>query len=228
MEETGVKKLIFYSTVAVYGDSDVPTYEEMEARPGNPYGRSKLAAESWVRKWTEADPERSSIIIRPTVVFGPHNRGNIYRLIRQIYRRAYLPVGRGDNIKSIACVENLVAATLFLMKKRINGCEIFNYTDAPHLPYREIVALIYKGLGRKPPTYYLPVNPMVQVASIADKIIAKAGIAFSLKTALLKISKTTHHLSDKIRSLGFVPQYSSTEGLQRMTKWYLDDLKKNK
>jgi nucleoside-diphosphate-sugar epimerase len=228
MEEAKVKKLIFYSTVAVYGDSNGHTHEEMEPRPSNPYGISKLAAEGWVKKWAAEDWIRSAIIIRPTVVFGPYNKGNIYRLIRQIYHRAYLPVGIGDNIKSIAYVENLVAATRFLIEREIIGFEIFNYSDTPDLPYRKIVNLIYSALGRKPPGYHLPFSPMAQVAGFMDSVTNKLGIEFSIKAAMLKMNKTTYHRSDKIRHLGFIPKYSSVEGLKHMVEWYLTEVKRKK
>ena len=108
--------------------------------------KPKLEAEKLVENWVAEDQDRRALIIRPTVIFGPRNKGNVYRLIRLINSGFYVPVGKGDNIKSIAYVENLVDATLFLMEKKFNGFEIYNYSDEPHISFRETVALIYRLL----------------------------------------------------------------------------------
>lgn len=223
MDTQGKRKIIFFSTVAVYGDSDGPTNEFTVPKANTPYGLSKLAAERWVEKWAAEDERRTAIIIRPTIVFGPHNKGNIYRLIRQIYHRAYVPIGNGVNIKSIAYIDNVVAATLFLMNKGITGFEIFNYSDSPHMPYREIVDIIYSELKRKSPNYHLPLSPMLLTGRVLDKIMPKIGIDFSIETAMWKINKQTLHSADKIRNLGFSHTLSSEEGLRKMVKWYLEN-----
>ena len=227
MNDARVNKLIFFSTVAVYGNSNGPTNESTKPKPNNPYAISKLKAEGWVRKWAKKDLARMAIIIRPTVVFGPYNKGNIYRLIRQIHRRIYIPIGKGENMKSIAYIDNVVAAVLFLINNHMQGVEIFNCADYPHLQYKDIVTLIYSALGRKTPNYYLPLNPMSTLAGISDKIMSKAGIDFSIKTVINKMNKITCHRAEKIRALGFVPRYSSMEGLKRTVQWYIAD-KSNK
>lgn len=221
MAEEGVRRIIFFSTVAVYGKSIGPSDESMEPHADTPYGLSKLAAESWVKKWASEDSRRSAIILRPTVVFGPHNKGNIYRLIRQIYYRAYIPIGKGDNIKSIAFIDNIVNATIFLINLETVGTTIFNYADEPHMEYREIVNIIYSGLSRRPPNYYLPVSPMLKVAKTLDRIISEAGVRFSLETTIGKMNRPTFHRSDRIRSIGFSPVCSSREGLEKMVKWFI-------
>jgi nucleoside-diphosphate-sugar epimerase len=228
MDTQGVKKLIFYSTVAVYGETNGPTDETTEPKPNSLYGRSKLAAEEWMKKWAVLNPDRTALIIRPTVVFGPYNRGNIYRLIRQIYHRAYVPIGEGNNVKSIAYIDNVVGATLFLINQDMQGLNLFNYADSPHMPYKQIVDVIYSGLGRDEPNYYLPMSSMIKIAAVLDKVIHKAGIEFSLETTIYKMNKPTHHRADKIQNLGFSPSCSSQDGLKQMVNWYIEEKVKNK
>jgi nucleoside-diphosphate-sugar epimerase len=228
METQGVKKIVFFSTVGIYGETNGPTDENMEPKPNTPYGLSKLAAEKWIKKWVESNGDRIAIIIRPTVVFGPNNRGNIYRLIRQIYHRAYVPIGEGNNIKSIAYVDNVVKATLFLMAMDLKGFNIFNYADSPHLRYKEIVDIIYSELGRRLPGYYLPLTPMIKISNGLDKILNGAGIKFSLATTIKKMNKPTYYKAEKIVDLGFSPSCSSADGLKRMVEWYVEDKSPNK
>jgi GlcNAc-P-P-Und epimerase len=73
MDEAGVAEICFYSTVALYGDAPPPHHEETPPQPNSPYGGSKLAGEKVLRSWTERGGSRRSLVIRPTVTFGPRN-----------------------------------------------------------------------------------------------------------------------------------------------------------
>ncbi len=100
MDEYGIKNLIFTSTVAIYGLNKDHPNEEHIPDPFNDYGRSKLMAENLIKEWFEKSPKGKSVtIIRPTVVFGEHNRGNVYNLIKQISDRKFIMIGNGNNKK---------------------------------------------------------------------------------------------------------------------------------
>ena len=115
--------------------------------PNNYYGASKLKAEAAIAEWTQKDADRKAVIIRPTVVFGPRNRANIFRLVKQVCDDNFIWVGHGSNIKSIAYVENLVDATIFLLAKMEAGLSVLNYADTPHMETKEIVSLIAHKAG---------------------------------------------------------------------------------
>src|SRR5262245_23855664 len=70
-ERLNIERLIFTSTVAVYGPPEGQVDETAATRPFNEYGRTKLKAEEVFRGWAEVAPGRSLTIVRPTVVFGP-------------------------------------------------------------------------------------------------------------------------------------------------------------
>ena len=83
--EMAVNKIIFTSSVAVYGFARLGTNESGAIAPFNDYGRTKWEAEQVYRQWQSEYPEnRSLVIVRPTVVFGERNRGNVFNLLRQI------------------------------------------------------------------------------------------------------------------------------------------------
>ena len=85
MEKNGVKNIIFTSSVAVYGLNKHNPDENHPHDPFNHYGKSKWQAEEVLREWyNKAPTERSLTIIRPTVIFGERNRGNVYNLLKQI------------------------------------------------------------------------------------------------------------------------------------------------
>jgi len=83
--EKGVKTILFTSTVAVYGFAPIGTDESGLIAPFNEYGRTKYEAEQVFKAWQAEEPdERTLVIVRPTVIFGEQNRGNVYNLLRQI------------------------------------------------------------------------------------------------------------------------------------------------
>jgi len=88
MDKAGISNLIFTSSVAVYGLNKKNPDENHPFDPFNDYGKSKLEAEFLIKEWYENDPKNKSItIIRPTVIFGERNRGNVYNLLKQIYSK---------------------------------------------------------------------------------------------------------------------------------------------
>jgi len=105
----GIKRIIFTSSVAVYGFAEVGTDETGKINYFNDYGRTKWLAEEKYREWLNSNNENSLTIIRPTVVFGEQNRGNVYNLLKQIAGGKFLMVGNGKNVKSMAYVENVAA-----------------------------------------------------------------------------------------------------------------------
>ncbi|MBI4855350.1 MAG: NAD(P)-dependent oxidoreductase [Acetobacterium woodii] len=218
--QKGIKNIIFYSTVAVYGDQTIPTDENTLPQPDNTYGITKLEAERLVSMWVLESVDRSALIIRPTVVFGPRNRGNMYRLIRQIDKRLFIPIGDGKNIKSVAYVENLVKATSFLINKGFKGLEVYNYADEPHMSFKETVGFIYRFLGRSAPKISLPAKPILTSLMPFDLVSKISGTNFPITAAIKKMNRLTYHRADKIREAGFQQIYSFEEGLMRMIEWY--------
>lgn len=84
MEANAVKRLVFVSSVAIYGlDKDNPD-ESTPPDPFNHYGISKWQAEQVLQKWYSDHQDWNINIVRPSVIFGERNRGNVYNLFRQI------------------------------------------------------------------------------------------------------------------------------------------------
>ena len=101
--ELGIHRVVFISSVAVYGTAPPNTSEDGKTNPFTAYGRSKLLAERVHREWqAEAPSDRRLVIVRPTVVFGEGNRGNVYELVRQILSGRFVMVGTGRSRKSMA------------------------------------------------------------------------------------------------------------------------------
>ncbi|MDC3348660.1 NAD-dependent epimerase/dehydratase family protein [Flavobacteriaceae bacterium] len=143
IDKAGIKNLIFTSSVAIYGLNKNNPNEKHLSDPFNHYGKSKWKAELAIKKWYDNDPSSKSVtIIRPTVIFGERNRGNVFNLLKQIYSGKFLMVGSGNNKKSMAYVGNVTALIKHLVDKPELGYQVFNYADKPDFSMTELVSVI--------------------------------------------------------------------------------------
>lgn len=156
MEQNNCKRLLFFSSVAVYGlDKDNPD-ESFTPEPFNHYGKSKWEAELVLQDWYKTHSDWNINVIRPSVIFGERNRGNVYNLIKQIASGKFIMIGNGENAKSMAYVGNVASFAKYLVEKFTSGYNLFNYTDKPDFTMNKLVPLTYKALGRKAPTLKIP------------------------------------------------------------------------
>ena len=226
MDDLGITKVCFYSTVAVYGSASPPHHEDAAVAPVSPYGSSKLAGETVFRRWTERGGARSCFVIRPTATIGPRHFANMYSLIRQIDTGRFLPVGKGGNVKSLAYVENLVEATMALWLEAAptrQPFDIVNYVDKPDLTSAEIVTTIHEALGRRPPRLSVPYPLAMTLAFPFDLAIGMSGRNLPISRERIRklASADTRFEAEKIRARGFRPRVSLKSGLTRMVQWYL-------
>ena len=150
MDDAGIKNLVFTSSVAVYGLNKNNPDETHDIDPFNHYGKSKWQAELLIKQWYDDDPiNKSVLIIRPTVVFGERNRGNVYNLLRQISSGKFLIVGNGSNKKSMAYVGNLVSFIKYKINSKFTGYNIYNYSDEPDYSMIELVSLVKNKINIK-------------------------------------------------------------------------------
>lgn len=215
-EEKGINKIVFTSSVAVYGFAPLGTGEDGAINPFNEYGRTKALAEDVYRAWREKDPEiRSLIIVRPTVVFGEGNRGNVYNLLNQINSGAFAMIGDGKNKKSMAYVENLSA---FLIKciESDEKYAVYNYVDTPDFTMNELVSLVRAKLrGSSSVGIRIP-KFIGLMAGYAADVLAKLG--FKLPISSIRVKKfcaSSEFSSAKHRLDGFEAPYTLQEGLDR-------------
>lgn len=144
-----IDKIIFTSSVAVYGLNFNNVTEKSTTEPLNDYGRSKLESEKVFVGWVEKSERNFLVIVRPTVIFGEDNRGNMYNLIEQINTNRFVMIGAGKNSKSIGYVENIVDFLKGLLIDCRAGKYIYNYADKPDLSMNELVGIISQKLGRE-------------------------------------------------------------------------------
>lgn len=224
MDELGIKDMVFYSTVAVYGSAPPPLTEETRPEPESFYGKSKLAGEKVLEQWVAKGEGRKCLILRPTITYGPENFANMYSLLRQIDSGKFFFASGSSNIKSLSYIENIVDATLFLMNKDgLEQFEIFNYIDKPDLTSVEIAETCYASIGKKLPRWRPPTWLLLLGAKPFDLIIKVTGKNLPVSTARVKklFVDQTKFEAQKILDTGFKAEASVREGIDRTAQWYL-------
>jgi nucleoside-diphosphate-sugar epimerase len=215
----GIKSIIFTSSVAVYGFAPVGTDETGTINYFNDYGRTKWLAEEKYRAWLATDSENSLTIIRPTVIFGEQNRGNVYNLLRQIAGGKFPMVGKGTNVKSMAYVEN-VAAFIEYNLNNSPGEHLFNYIDKPDFDMNTLVTQVRRILGKPGKLFHWPYWVGL-TGGLCFDILAKI-LHKKLPVSSIRVKKfcaNTMFESARIQMTGFKPPVSLSEGLERTIKY---------
>ncbi len=220
MEKNGVKKIVFFSSVAVYGLNKHNPNEEHEKDPCNHYGKSKWQAEQLLQEWYKTHTDWDINIIRPTVIFGERNRGNVYNLLKQIASGQFLMVGKGNNKKSMAYVGNVVSFVKFLIDNKVTGYNIYNYIDKPDFTTNELVLLVEKVMNKHIPNTHFPYWLGMAGGYVFDLIsfITRKKLTIS-SVRVKKFCATTEFDASKMLASGFKAPYTLSEGLSRTLQY---------
>jgi nucleoside-diphosphate-sugar epimerase len=216
MDKNGVKNIIFTSSVAIYGlDKNNPD-ETHPAEPFNDYGKTKWEAENILRAWHDENKQTSLSIIRPTVIFGEGNRGNVYNLLKQIASGKFMMVGSGHNVKSLSYVGNVAAFLKYLLDTETSGYRLFTYADKPDFTTIDLVQNVEHTLGRKLPPIRIPYYIGMLGGFCFDilSFVLRKKLSIS-SVRVKKFCATTQFSSIFINKTAFVAPYKMEEALKK-------------
>ncbi len=210
----GTRKIVFASSVAVYGFARPETGENDAVGPHDRFGASKVAAEGVYRQWQAEQPEqRTLVIVRPAPVFGEGGGGNITTLFRQIAASKFVMVGSGRNVKSVAYVENLVAFLAFCLGFG-PGAHVYNYVDKPDMTMNELVAFVRRGLGQKAHDgFRVPYPVALTAAAVLDAVAHFTGRDFAVSALRVRKFCAATSFASAVAETGFVAPVSLEQGL---------------
>ena len=218
--EKNVKTIIFTSSVAIYGFAPLGTDESGEVAPFNDYGRTKYEAELVYKAWQAENPLiRTLVIIRPTVVFGEQNRGNVYNLLRQIASGKFVMIGDGLNRKSMAYVGNVVAFIQHALTFK-PGIHTFNYIDKPDFTMNQLVSWVNKLLGKSNEiNFRLPYLVGLFIGKGFDMVAKVIGKKLPISAIRVKKFCSNSVYESAIHTTGFTPPFSLLEAVERTIKY---------
>jgi nucleoside-diphosphate-sugar epimerase len=222
-----ISTIIFTSSVAVYGFATLGVDESGAIAPFNDYGRTKWEAEQVYKQWQAEDPQnRTLVIIRPTVVFGERNRGNVFNLLRQIASGKFVMVGDGLNRKSMAYVENVAAFLEYSLDFK-PGVHTYNYIDKPDFTMNTLVAHVNKLLNRSAEIKFrIPFSIGLLIGSSFDLVAKITGKKFPISAIRVKKFCANSVYESAIVSTGFIPPVLLMDAIEKTVRFeFIEDHK---
>ena len=162
------KKFIFFSTAKAAADKvDGILTEDVVPSPLGPYGESKIAAEKYIQEHLVAD--KQVYILRPCMIHGPGNKGNLNLLYGVVKKGIPWPLGAFENRRTFTSIENLNFVIEGLLTKDV-PTGIYNMGDDEALSTNELIEEICKSLGKKAHIWKLPKGLMTGIAKIGGAL----------------------------------------------------------
>ena len=213
--EAGVKRVVLFSTIAVYGHADGCVLNEMSpTHPDTFYAQTKLAAEQLVLNAKRKDGQHLGTVLRLGAVYGSRIKGNYERLTHALARHRFIPVGNGLNRRTLVYDKDVGRAAVLAVSYPAAAGRVFNVTDGKFHTLNEIIESICSALGRKPPRFSLPVGPTRALVGFIEKGCRSLGIKPPVTREM--IDKYTEDIAVDgsliQKELGFVPQYDLKTG----------------
>lgn len=158
------KKFIFFSTAKAAADKvDGILTEDVVPSPKGPYGESKIAAEKYIQE--HLDAEKQVYILRPCMIHGPGNKGNLNLLYGVVKKGIPWPLGAFENRRTFTSIDNLCFVIDGLLTKDV-PTGIYNMGDDEALSTNELIEEICKSLGKKAHIWKLSKGLMYGVAKV--------------------------------------------------------------
>ncbi|MCL1967005.1 MAG: SDR family oxidoreductase [Fibromonadales bacterium] len=215
-KKNGIKNIVFMSSISIYGTSESLKTEETLPMPNTPYGISKLMAERIHREWAAESDGRFLTILRPGIVFGKGENGNMTRLYRALKQRRFAYAGRKDTVKASIYVKDLARISLESAQKPKERVQLYNCTYFP-APTIEHVAQTMKtatGLNRSIP--YIPKIPLMATASIAGML---GGFGFGICPERVRKLMVSTNISGEKLNENYPLKYSLKDAF---ADWFKD------
>lgn len=225
---SGAKKFIFFSTAKAAADRvDGVLTEDVVPAPVGPYGESKIKAEEYILSRFEDEDssaslgmtcEKSFYILRPCMIHGPGNKGNLNLLYNVVSKGIPWPLGAFDNRRTFTSVENICFAVNGLLTQEVVS-GIYNMGDDEPLSTNELIEIICSSVGKKARIWRIPVGLMTFGAKVGGWLHLPLN-----PERLRKLTENYVSSNEKIKkALGIAEMpVSAREGLQRTIASFTD------
>lgn len=214
--EVNCNRIIFTSSIAPYGPTEVAKTEASTPVPVSAYGGSKLAAEKIHQIWVSSDEiSRKLVIVRPGVVFGAGERGNVTRLIKALLGRYFFYMGNKQTIKAGIYVKELCHSLHWVMSNSPHSTTVYNMSMNPGPTMKEYVNVICEvaEVDRFVPS--IPFFVLFSVSLLVDPLARILGISQPISPVRLrKLVKSNNIIPEKLGRMNYVYQFTFEEAMR--------------
>ncbi len=219
--ESGVNKFIYVSSSAAQGrnlDRNTPMTEKDECKPYSAYGKSKYLAENIVRDFHNSGKIKT-VIIRPIWFYGPCLPEKTIFLVRMIKTGKPLMFGKGDALKSMTYIDNVVNALFLAEKQKVAEGKTYLIADKKVYTVKELYEEMAKNLGVELNSRFLPLI-LSRIFERLDMIMNKMGFHVGKIFSAGEISRDVFYSIEKAeRELGYKPKIGLKEGMKKTIEW---------
>jgi GlcNAc-P-P-Und epimerase len=211
--DVSAERLLFTSTMMVYGPTEAPKDEDAVLKPVNAYGRSKILAEGIHRLWQAERPDmRRLTIVRPGVIYGLAEGGNFTRLSRVLRQGRFVYPGRTDTIKACGYIEDLVSS-MIRFENQNDSVFLYNFCHPQRYTSRDICLAFSKVAGYLEPKIVVPIWLLALIAS-AFEVLAILGVKTDINRARVrKLYQSTNMVPRRLADMGFDYRFDLVAGL---------------
>ncbi|MBN1183763.1 MAG: NAD-dependent epimerase/dehydratase family protein [Bacteroidales bacterium] len=219
--ENKIKRIIFYSTVGVYGrDADFHGDEFSKCNPTNVYAKSKYLAEQLVLK-NSLNGGSEGVVLRFPVVYGVGDRGNVAKLIDAVRKKYFVFLGKGDAKRSMISAKNTAKAAVLAAIEPEASSQVFCVTDGKDYSINQLIESICISLNTNWRPIHIPILIANGIGKIADLFERHFNVDFPINSS--KVKKLSHSLTfscEKVKQiLKFTPDENLQEGISREVEW---------
>lgn len=211
----GCSRIVFTSSISPYGPSEELKHESSLPTPETAYGSSKLAAEKIHMTWQAACACRKLLILRPGVVFGPGEGGNVTRLVRSLVRGYFVYMGNRQTRKAGGYVKELCRVAEFALEHLERSGEklmLLNFSMDPPPPLESFVAAIQQVAGVRRSTLNLPRPLLMGISYPVDAVSRILNVRQPISPVRVrKLFRSTSIDPRVLRELGYSWKYSLEE-----------------
>jgi nucleoside-diphosphate-sugar epimerase len=214
----GCRTMVFTSSISPYGPSEGKKTEDSLPVPETPYGSSKLVAEKIHLLWQGAGEGRQLLILRPGVVFGPGEGGNVTRLVRSLMKGYFVYLGNRKTVKAAGYVKELCLVTMFglvtLCRTRAPFL-ILNFTLDPPPTIEQMVKIILKVGGKRRTPLSLPRGLLLGLSYPLAGLARIIGVRIPINPVRVrKLVRSNNVFAAQLKSLNYEYTYTLESAFQ--------------
>lgn len=210
--EISCKTVVFTSSISPYGPCEEKKTEASLPVPETPYGSSKLAAEKIHMMWQSGGEGRQLLVLRPGVVFGPGEGGNVTRLIRSLMKGYFVYMGNRLTVKAAGYVKELCLVTLFgleRLKETGDSSLVLNFTMDPAPTVQQMVETIQEVTGKNRTIWNMPRSLLLGLSYTTSAIANVLGISTPINPVRVrKLFRSNNIVAEQLRNLSYRYTYS--------------------